>query len=66
MNKKVSTRRSPFILWKDLLDLGLPLYLARIKRHMPEKEALKELKKSFSRQSEEHWQGLCSAFKKLK
>jgi len=53
------------LLWKDILDLGVSSSLAFLKKKKNKKEALKELKMSFHRESQDHWQRLCETFKKL-
>lgn len=65
-NQKISLKENPLILWKDLLDLGVALSLARLKKRTRRKSALKELKLSLFRQSEEHWQALYHTLKKLR
>lgn len=64
--KDKKLRNNPIILWKDLLDLGIMLSLANLRKKQSELEARKELKESLFRQSEEHWQGLCKVLNDLK
>lgn len=59
-------QRDSLLLWKDLLDLGIESSLAFLQKKRTKQVALKELKTSLFRQSEEHWQGLYNALKKLK
>ena len=53
-------------LWRDILDLGIESSLAVLKKKNTKANALKELRNSLFRQSEEHWQGLYNALKRLK
>jgi hypothetical protein len=59
-------KENSLVLWRELLDLGIESSLAFLRRKKTEQRALAELKKSFFRQSQEHWQGLYSALQKLK
>ena len=66
MGNKNLLKNNQVILWRELLDLGIELSLANLRRKKTETEAIKELKESLFRQSEEHWQGLFKALKRLK
>lgn len=59
-------KNKEILLWRDLLDLGINTSLAFLRKKKTKKAALKELKASLFRQGQEHWQGLCEAFKKLR
>jgi len=56
--RRLSKKEKQFIAWANLVDFGVHSALI--------KSTLNELKKSLFRQSEDHWEGLCSAFKRLK
>lgn len=64
--KGLFLKENSAVLWRDILDLGVESSFAFLKRTKNEKEALSELKASFLRQSEEHWQGLIRVLQKLK
>ena len=66
MKCKKILKNNPIILWRDLLDLGIEFSLTNLRKKKSELEAKEELKESLFRQSQEHWQGLYNAFKKLK
>ena len=59
-------QKDSVILWRDILDLGIESSLAVLKKKNTKANALKELRNSLFRQSEEHWQGLYNALKRLK
>lgn len=62
-----SFKEKLFILWANLVDLGIHTALNNLKKKTKStKQALDELKKSLFRQSEDHWEGLCRALKRLK
>lgn len=65
-NQRVSLEERQVILWRDLLDLGVKSSLTFLQKRSSKKIALRELRKSLLRQSEEHWQGLYDALKRLK
>ncbi len=64
--RKKSQKEGFALLWKDLLDLGVASSLAFSRKSKGEKMALGELRVSLLRQSEEHWQGLYKALKRLR
>lgn len=64
--KQVSLKDNPLILWKDLLDLGIESSFIFFKKKKNEREALRQLKVSLFRQSQEHLQALYKLLKKIK
>lgn len=64
MKKKLT--KNSLLLWRDLLDLGVESSLAFLKKKKSNQEALRQLKMSLHRQSDEHWQGLYNALKRIK
>lgn len=65
--RHLSVKEKSLILWADLVDLGIYSALENVKRKTKSKQqAIQELKRSLSRQSQDHWEGFCRIFKRLK
>lgn len=65
MKKKLSPLEKSFLLWANLLDLGVDCFIAYSKEYSKDKEIYQRLNESFGRQSEEHLRSLYNILKAI-
>lgn len=62
---EIQNKDKQFLIWANLLDLGIESTLAMLKKKLNSRQALKELNRVLRRRSEEHYQGLFKMLKRL-
>ena len=62
---KIQNKNKQFLIWANLIDLGIESTLSILKKKVSSRQALRELNRVLRHRSEEHYQGLSKMLKRL-